>query len=306
MAGDAAPRRAAAKQAFAEHRNLLHAVAYRVLGSVTEAEDVVQDAWLRWSRVEIGTVADPEGYLVRVVTRLAIDHLRSARVRRETYVGPWLPEPLLTLPDVADNVVSADSVSTAMLLVLEALTPMERAVFVLNEAFGYKHGEIAAFVGRSEASVRQIAHRARKAVEARRRRYDADPATRRRVTERFLAACNGGDLEALLEILAPDVTMVSDGGGLTGAPRKPVHGHRYVAHALIVLYQRRPGDARARVLPVNDGPGIVLYSQRTPVLTVTLHLVDGMIDTIHVVSNPEKLSGVHHADLSQIGESPRP
>ncbi|MGW0196527.1 RNA polymerase sigma-70 factor [Nonomuraea sp. NPDC003201] len=281
-----------AERTFTEHRGLLHAVAYRVLGSVTEAEDVVQDAWLRWSRVDVATVADAEGYLVRVATRLAIDRLRSARVRRESYVGPWLPEPMLTLPDVAEDVVLSDSVSTAMLLVLEVLSPTERAVFVLSEAFGYNHAEIAHFVGRNHAAVRQIAHRARKAVEERRHRYDADPATRQQATERFLAACLGGDLEALLEVLAPDVTMVSDGGGLTGAPRKAIHGHEYVARAIVILSRRMPGDSHAQVLQVNGGPGIVVRSGRTPVLAITLHLLDGAIKTVHVVSNPEKLAGV--------------
>jgi RNA polymerase sigma-70 factor (ECF subfamily) len=280
------------ERVFAEHRGLLYAVAYRVLGSVTEAEDVVQDAWLRWSRVDSTAVSDAEGYLVRVTTRLAVDRLRSARVRRESYVGPWLPEPMLTSPDVAENVVLADSVSTAMLLVLEALSPVERAVFVLSEAFGYSHAEIAGFTGRSDASVRQIAHRARKAVGTRRRRYDTDPEIRQQVTERFLAACLGGDLNALMEVLAPDVILVSDGGGFTGAPRKPIRGIVYVARAIVVLSKRRPAGSDARLLHVNGGPGIVIFSGRTPVLALTLHLADGAIKEVHVVSNPGKLHGV--------------
>jgi Sigma-70 region 2 len=240
------------ERVFAEHRGLRYAVAYRVLGSVTEAEDVVQDAWLRWSRVDSTAVSDAEGYLVRVTTRLAVDRLRSARVRRESYVGPWLPEPML----------------------------------------GYSHAEIAGFTGRSDASVRQIAHRARKAVGARRHRYDTDPEIRQQVTERFLAACLGGDLNALMEVLAPDVILVSDGGGFTGAPRKPIRGIVYVARAIIVLSKRRPAGSDARLLPVNGGPGIVIYSGRTPVLALTLHLADGAIQEVHVVSNPEKLRGV--------------
>jgi RNA polymerase sigma-70 factor (TIGR02957 family) len=281
-----------AERVFAEHRGLLYAVAYRVLGSVSEAEDVVQDAWLRWSRVDSTAVSDAEGYLVRVTTRLAVDRLRSARVRRESYVGPWLPEPLLTSPDVAEKVVLADSVSTAMLLLLEALSPVERAVFVLSEAFGYSHAEIAGFTGRSDASVRQIAHRARQAVSARRHRYDTDPEVRQQVTERFLEACLGGDLNALMEVLAPDVILVSDGGGFTGAPRKPIRGIVYVARAIVVLSKRRPAGSDARLLHVNGGPGIVIYSGRTPVLALTLHLADGAIQEVHVVSNPEKLRGV--------------
>ena len=280
------------ERVFAEHRGLLHAVAYRVLGSVTEAEDVVQDAWLRWDRVDVATVSDPEGYLVRVTTRLAVDRLRSARVRRESYVGPWLPEPMLTSPDVAEKVVRDDSVSTAMLLVLEALSPVERAVFVLSEAFGYSHAEIAGFTGRSDASVRQIAHRARQAVGARRHRYDTDPEVRQQVTERFLAACLGGDLDALMEVLAPDVILVSDGGGFTGAPRKPIRGIVYVARAIVVLSKRRPAGSDARLLHLNGGPGIVIYTGGTPVLAFTLHLAGGAIKELHAVSNPEKLRGV--------------
>ena len=283
---------AAAERGFTEHRGLLHAVAYRVLGSVSEAEDVVQDAWLRWSRVDVAAVADAEGYLVRVVTRLAIDRLRSARMRRECYVGPWLPEPVLTAPDAAEGVLAADSVSTAMLLVLETLSPVERAVFVLSEAFGYSNSEIASFTGRSDVAVRQIAHRARKAIEERRRRYDTDQATRRQATERFLAACLGGDVTALMRVLAPDVTLISDGGGLTGAPRKPIYGDRYVARAVVILAKRMPAGSRAVVRQVNGGPGIVVYAGRAPVLAITLHLVDGRAETVHVMSNPEKLTGV--------------
>lgn len=279
-------------ETFADHRGLLYAVAYRVLGSVAEAEDVVQDSWLRWSRVDPTTVDDPEGYLVRVATRLAIDRLRSAAVRRESYVGPWLPEPMLTSPDAADDVVRNDSVSTAMLLVLEALSPTERAVFVLNEAFGYSYTEIAGILGRQDADVRQLAHRARKAVAARRRRYDTDQSTQRQVTERFLAACLDGDVKALMDVLAPDVTLISDGGGLTGAPRKPIHGPAYVAQAFIVLSRRRPEGSRVEIRQVNGSPGVVITSGRTPVVAATLYLVDGVIDTIHVVSNPEKLTGV--------------
>ncbi|MFI6833073.1 RNA polymerase sigma-70 factor [Kribbella sp. NPDC050241] len=279
-------------ETFAEHRGLLYAVAYRVLGSVAEAEDVVQDSWLRWSRVDPATVDDPEGYLVRVATRLAIDRLRSAAVRRESYVGPWLPEPMLTSPDAAEDVVRNDSVSTAMLLVLEALSPTERAVFVLNEAFGYSHTEIARILGRQDADVRQLAHRARKAVAVRRRRYDTDRFTQRQVTEKFLAACLDGDVKALMKVLAPDVTLISDGGGLTGAPRKPIHGPAYVAQAFIVLSRRRPEGSRVEIRQVNGAPGFVITSGGTAVVAATFYLVDGVIDTIHVVSNPEKLTGV--------------
>ncbi|GAA3384729.1 RNA polymerase sigma-70 factor [Cryptosporangium minutisporangium] len=280
------------EQSFAQHRPLLFAIAYRMLSSVSEAEDIVQDAWLRWSRVDSSGVTDAEGYLVRVTTRLAIDHLRSARVRRESYVGPWLPEPLLTRPDVAEDVIRGESVSTALLLILETLSPLERAVFVLNEVFGYRHAEIAEALGRAEPTVRQLAHRARKAVESRNRRYDTDPALRQRVTERFLAACVGGDVTALLEVLAPEVTLVSDGGGLTGAPRKPIHGGELVARAFVVLSRQQPAGSIADVVEFNGGPGVVVRSGGTPVLAVALHLVDGAVRTVHVVSNPRKLTGL--------------
>src|SRR5436190_2322388 len=182
----------ASARVFNEHRHRLWGVAYRVLGRVNDVEDVVQDTWLRWSGVQVEEVDDPEAYLVRVATRLAIDRLRSAQSRREVYVGPWLPEPILTGPDVAESVALADSVSTAMLLVLESLSPLERAVFVLREAYGYSYGEIAGFVGRSEPSVRQTARRAREHVAQHQVRYDTDPSIRSEVTERFLAACVGG------------------------------------------------------------------------------------------------------------------
>ncbi|MEV0288948.1 RNA polymerase sigma factor SigJ [Kribbella sp. NPDC050820] len=277
---------------FTRHKGLLYAVAYRMLSSVADAEDVVQEAWLRWDEVDQATIEDPEAYLVKVTIRLSIDRVRSAAIRRESYVGPWLPEPMLTTPDAADDVVRADTVSTAMLLVLQALSPTERAVFILNEAFGYNLTEIAAILGRRDADVRQLAHRARAAVADRRRKYDADPATQQQVTERFLEACLGGDLKALMDVLAPDVTLISDGGGLTGAPRKPIHGPQYVAQAIILLSQRRPADSHVVLRHVNGAPGLVIYAGATPVIAATFHLVDGAIETIHVVSNPQKLTGV--------------
>jgi RNA polymerase sigma-70 factor (TIGR02957 family) len=277
---------------FNEHRDRLGGVAYRVLGRVADVEDVVQDAWLRWSAADVDAVEDPEAYLVRITTRLAIDRLRSAQARREAYVGPWLPEPMLTAPDVADSVALNDSVSTAMLLVLESLSPLERAVFVLREAFGYSYAEIAGFVERTEASVRQTAARARAHVEDHRVRYDTDQATRTAVTERFLAACVGGDLRRLVEVLAPEVTMVSDGGGLAPAPRKAITGAEMVARALVTFAGRTPAEAVVEVVQLNGGPGIVVRYADGPAAAMTLFLVDGRIETIHLVSNPEKLTGL--------------
>ena len=215
---------------FARDRSLLIGVAYRMLGWVSDAEDVVQEAWLRWARVDADTVADPRAFLVRTVTRLAIDRLRRIKARRETYVGPWLPEPLLTGPDtvaepVADpatDVDRAESVSMAMLVVLETLTPLERSVFVLHEAFGYPYADIGEMLGRSPATVRQLAHRAREHVQARRPRFVTDAAKRRTATERFLAASLGGDMNALLEPLAPDAKLWADGGGKAKAPLRPI------------------------------------------------------------------------------------
>lgn len=277
---------------FTEQRGRLYAVAYRVLGRFTDAEDVVQEAWLRWSRVAVEDVADPEAYLVRVTTRLAIDRLRSAQARRESYVGPWLPEPVLTSPDVAESVTWGETVSTAMLLLLEALSPLERAVFVLREAFDYSYAEIGGFVGRSEPSVRQTARRAREHVERHRVRYDTDQATRVLVTERFVAACSGGDLASLMDVLAPDVVLVSDGGGLAPAPRKAISGLDMVARALLTFAGRMPEDPATDVVWFNNAPGIVVSSAGVPVAAVSLHLVDGVVSAVHLVSNPEKLVGL--------------
>jgi RNA polymerase sigma factor (sigma-70 family) len=277
---------------FNEHRSLLNAVAYRVLGRWSDAEDVVQDAWLRWSAVDVAQVENAEGYLVRVTTRLAIDRLRSAASRRETYVGPWLPEPILTAPDHADDVARSESVSLAMLLVLESLSPLERAVFVLHEAFGYSHSEIATIIERSPESVRQTASRAREHVSRGRRRYDTDKATRRKVTESFMSASTGGDLVSLLEVLAPDVRLVCDGGGLAPAPRTAIEGIELVARALVTFGGRMPQEPRVVVTEVNGGPGVVIYSADTPVVVIVLHLVDGRAQEIHLISNPEKLTAV--------------
>ncbi len=277
---------------FNEHRSLLIGVAYRVLGRWSDAEDVVQDAWLRWSTVDVEQVENPEGYLVRVTTRLAIDRLRSAASRRETYVGPWLPEPSLTAPDVADDVARSESVSLAILLVLESLSPLERAVFVLNEAFGYSHSEIATIVERSPEAVRQTASRAREHVNRKRRRYDTDQATRRKVTESFMSASTGGDLASLMEVLAPDVRLVCDGGGLAPAPRKAIEGLDLVARALVTFGGRMPQEPRVVVTQVNGGPGAVIYSGDIPVAVIVLHLVDGRVREIYLVSNPEKLTAV--------------
>jgi RNA polymerase sigma-70 factor, ECF subfamily len=284
-------------EVFEEHRGLLFSVAYRMLGTVADAEDIVQDAWLRWSGAERSAVAEPKAYLIRIVTNTAIDRLRSARARRESYVGPWLPEPVLTSPDVAEDVEMAESVSLAMLVVLETLSPLERAVFVLREVFGFSHAEVAATLERSEASVRQVAHRARQHVTERRPRFAPDRAEQRRVTEEFMSAALGGDLDRLLAVLAPDVVLVSDGGGKRTAARRPVEGIDKVARFLASI-GRRPyagveiEEMEVRAADLNGVPGVVIYGGGEVLTTISLEISDSRIQTIHLVANPDKLHTV--------------
>ena len=217
------------EDAFARHRSLLFTVAYEMLGSASDAEDVVQETWLRWADVDHAEVRDPRAYLVRIVTRQALNRLRTLARRREEYVGEWLPEPLLTSPDVAADVELAESVSIAMLTVLETLGPAERAVFVLREVFDTPYDEIAEAVGKSPAAVRQIAHRARDHVAARRPRVPVSTTEQQEAVDRFLAAVRHGDLQGLLDVLAPDVVVVADGGGVVAAARRPIEGAERVA-----------------------------------------------------------------------------
>jgi RNA polymerase sigma-70 factor (TIGR02957 family) len=295
-----------AARRFDGYRGLLFSVAYRILGSVSDAEDAVQEAWLRWSNLDHSEINDPRAFLVRVTTRLAIDRLRRAKARRESYVGPWLPEPILTGRDVAEDVALAESVSMAMLVVLETLSPLERAAFVLREAFGMPYAEIADVLGRKEEAVRQLARRARGHVQERRLRYEADETEQRRVTERFLEAATGGDLDALMGVLAPGVTLVADGGGRALAPRRPVRGAEKVARFLIAVateeksarFLRSIGietgaaDFRVHMASVNGGPGVVITSQGRPVSALLLDVAGGAVQIIHLVANPEKLGGV--------------
>ncbi|MEV5301629.1 RNA polymerase sigma factor SigJ [Amycolatopsis methanolica] len=287
-------------EAFHQHRNLLFAVAYRVLGSAADAEDVVQDAWIKWSAADRSQVADPKAYL-------ALERLRSARHQRETYVGPWLPEPILTTGDSADAVAGADSVSTAMLVVLETLSPLERAVFVLKDVIGFSHAEIAEAVDRSEAAVRQAARRAREHVRARRPRFPADRAKQRAVTERFLAAATGGDVNTLLELLSPDVTLWTDGGGKVRQALRPVVGAETVAgwFAAIgtVTYQGvAPADVVTELTEINGGPGLVFRGPDRVLATVTFDFdAEGRIATLHNVANPDKLGAVAGGTVHGLG-----
>ena len=296
---------------FDEHRGLLVSVAYRIHGSVSDAEDAVQEAWLRWSNVDHSEVDDPRAYLVRVTTRLAIDRLRRAKARRESYVGPWLPEPILTRHDVAEDAAMAESVSMAMLVVLETLSPLERAVFVLREAFGMPHTEIDDVLGRKEEAVRQLARRARDHVRERRTRFDADETEQRRVTERFLEAASGGDLEGLMEVLSPGVTLVADGGGRALALRRPVRGADKVARFLVAVATEErvarflasvgsepSGEVSVHPARINGGAGVVVTSGDEPISALVLDISEGVVQTIHLVANPEKLAGVRAVEAS--------
>jgi RNA polymerase sigma-70 factor (TIGR02957 family) len=280
---------------FEEHRNLLFSVAYRMLGTAADAEDVVQDAWLRWSAADRSGVAEPAAYLVRIVTNLALDRLRSARARRESYIGPWLPEPLLTTPGAGEDVDMAESVSMAMLVVLETLSPLERAVFVLREVFGYSNGEIAEVLDRSEASVRQLAHRAREHVQARRPRFETSREERRLVTTRFIDATLGGDINALMEVLAPEVTLWTDGGGKVPAPRRTIKGADHVGRWLVAVTGRpyvgvEPKDMIFEAVDLNGVPGIVISGPAGPITALTVDVDDaGRVVAVHLVANPDKL-----------------
>jgi RNA polymerase sigma-70 factor (TIGR02957 family) len=292
---------AASVEAFEAHRPLLVSVAYRMLGSLAEAEDVVQEAWLRWDRTDQDDIEDARAFLVRVTTRLAIDRLRSLKARRESYLGPWLPEPILTEANVGEATELAESVSLALLVVLETLSPLERAVFVLREAFDYSYAEIGEIIGRQESTVRQLARRARDHVQQRQPRFDADQATRRRVTEQFLAACNNGNVDALMAILAPGVTLYADSGGRVRAPRRPIVGADKVARFFLsvwkIPYREWVGvtegpDLELQVVQVNDGPAILGTAGEQPIGVLTLDVADGVIQAIRFVANPDKLSGL--------------
>jgi RNA polymerase sigma-70 factor (ECF subfamily) len=275
-----------ATEAFVAHRNLLFTVAYEMLGSAADAEDVLQETWLRWSGVDLATVRDQRAYLVRVTTRQALSRLRALGRRRESYVGPWLPEPLLTAPDVAEDIELADSVSMAMLLVLETLRPTERAVFLLRTVFDLEYEEIAEAVDKTPAAVRQIAHRARAHVAARRPREVVSPAQTRVALEAFRRAVETGDLQGLLDILAPDVVLLTDGGGVKQAALDPVTGAERVAAALGRI------GAVVSSAQVNGCPALVLRLDGVIDTVVAVRIEDGLITGLYAVRNPEKLSGM--------------
>ncbi len=288
---------AAATEVFVAHRELLFSMVYGMLGLVADTEDVLQETWLAWvaraGAVDGEPIESPRAYLVRIAVNKALARQAAVRRRRETYVGPWLPEPLLTTDAEPVDAERAESVSMALLVVLETLTPVERAVFVLHEVFGYQHTETAAILGRSPAAVRQLAHRAREHVQARRPRFQADPVVRRRVTERFAAAVGGGDLGDLLQVLAPDVVMWADGGGkATAAGRLPVHGRDRVATVLLRGGSRNAAQLRVVFGQVNGDPSALLYAGDRPFAVLVLELApdSDLVTGIYFVTNPEKLA----------------
>jgi len=278
------------EDAFARHRSLLFTVAYEMLGSAADAEDVVQETWLRWSGVDQEEVRDPRAYLVRIVTRQALNRLRALARRREEYVGDWLPEPLITGPDVAADIELAESLSIAMLTVLETLAPAERAVFVLREVFDVPYEEIAEAVDKSPAAVRQIAHRARDHVAARRPRMSVSATEQQEAVERFLAAIRQGDLQGLLDVLAPDVVVVADGGGLVTAAPRPIEGAQRVAAFLIATAHQL--DFEAKIVWLNGSPGTRIDIGGEVDTAVSIAVENGRISRIWAVRNPNKLAGL--------------
>ncbi|TJZ59416.1 RNA polymerase sigma-70 factor [Streptomyces piniterrae] len=285
---------AEATSVFEEHRPVLHGVAYRMLGRVADAEDVVQDAWLRWSAADRTEVREPPAYLVRVTTRLAIDRLRQVQSRRESYVGPWLPEPLATdigstVPDAAERAVFTESVTLAVLVVMESLSPLERAVFVLREAFGYPYAEIATVLERSEAAVRQLAGRARRHVEEGKPRFDVDHDQQRDLTERFLAAAAGDDLDGLLSLLAADARLVGDSGGKAKAPLRIIESADKVARFLAGVAKSVPAGMEFTLLELNGGIALLAHSGGKPDSVTQFDIEDGRIRTVYIVRNPDKL-----------------
>jgi RNA polymerase sigma-70 factor, ECF subfamily len=279
-----------AVETFEELRPRLFGVAYRMLGSVADAEDAVQEAFLRW-RDAPPDVREPLAWLTTVVTRLCIDQLKSARARRERYVGPWLPEPLVgeTAPDASEAAELSDSLSMAFLMVLESLTPTERAAFLLREVFGYGYGEIAELLKITEANSRQLVHRANDRVAERKRRFEADAGKQRDLLARFLFAAATGEMDALVELLAEDAVLYSDGGGAVRAARRPIYGRDKIARFITGVARDVAPDTQTRVVDVNGAPGVFMESDGKPYAVITADVADDRVQTIYIVLNPSKL-----------------
>jgi RNA polymerase sigma-70 factor (ECF subfamily) len=281
-------------QTFTQYRPLLFSIAYKMLGSVMEAEDIVQDAFLRW-RESIGEeIRSPKSYLATIVTRLSIDRLRSAQLQRESYIGPWLPEPLITEKgqSTAEIVSKAEHVSMAFLVLLENLSPIERAVFLLREVFDYDYADIARIVDKSEANCRQIARRARQRVDTGQSRFQAPPEKQQAMVQQFIAACATGDLPGLIHLLSDDIGLYSDGGGKVTAARKPVLGSQKVATFLLNITRQAPPDVSIQPTWINGRFGLIVYFGRTPQSVYSFDLDGEQIKKIYVVVNPDKLKNV--------------
>lgn len=279
---------------FTELRPLLFTIVYEILGSATESDDVLQDSYLRWAEVDVAEVRDVKSYLAQLVTRQALNALRAGARRREEYVGPWLPEPLLLdEQDPSDDVVLAESVSMAMLVVLETLGPDERAVFVLREVFGFDYDEIAGAVGKSPAAARQVAHRAREHVQARRPRYTpVDPAENARITAEFMTAAAGGDITTVLSMLAPDVAWTADSDGKASAARRPIVGADRVARSVIGLLRLQTPNTRVELATCNAAPAVLLYEADRLEGVFTVEITDGLITNFYAMRNPDKLAAL--------------
>ncbi|BCY08037.1 RNA polymerase sigma-70 factor [Actinoplanes sp. L3-i22] len=279
-----------ATDAFVAHRNLLFTVAYEMLGSAADAEDVLQETWLRWVDIDHDHIQDPRAYLVRITTRQSLNRLRTVTRRRESYVGPWLPEPMLTTPDVAEDVELAESVSIALMLVLETLSPTERAVFVLREAFDVPYGEIAEAVGKTPAAVRQIAHRARLHVDERRPRTPVPASEARAVLDSFRRALDTGDLQRLMDVLAPDLVLIADGGGIKQASVRPVTGANKVARYLLGGIGKTVETVTVEIVLANGHPALLLRLNGELDGILAVRVEAGRIAGMYYVRNPEKLS----------------
>lgn len=286
-----------ATDAFTEHRELLFSIVYGMLGTVADTEDVLQETWLAWERrFQAGAIEYPRAYLARVAINAAMARDRDIKRRRETYIGPWLPEPLPAAaeePDAAESLVRSESISMALMVVLESLSPAERAVFVLREVFGYAHGEIAEMLDKSPAAVRQLSHRARSHVEARRPRYRVDPRVHRELTERFMTAVRGGDLDGLLGLLAPDATLICDGGGRApAAGPRPLHGAERVAGLLTRRTFRLAQGMEMDYRTVGGAPAALMYREGRVVSVLVLDLTaeGDRVTGVYAVTNPEKLT----------------
>ncbi len=279
---------------FEEHREALNRLAYRMLGSLADADDVVQEAYLRWTRHDVTNIESPRAYLTSIVTRLCIDHRRQIDARKETYVGPWLPEPIVELrPSPGPGQLErSESVSLALLTVLESLSPVERAAYLLRKVFDYSYGELAAILGKSEANCRQIVSRAEERILERRPRFEAASDESERMTDAFLSACATGDLDGLVKLLADGAVAYSDGGGKVTAARVPVAGPERIARFLIGVVRKLPVDAEVRRVLVNGRPGRMVLSEGQVRTVLTLDIVDGQVANLYIIRNPEKLARV--------------